>query len=475
MSREVLQELIKDEETKRVWEIFYDISQIPRGSNNEKAVIEHLEKYAKQKGWEVEIDQAGNLLIKVKSENVDENNWVCLQAHADMVCVKSGAAEHDFLKDPIKWKKEEKDFVSANETTLGADNGIGIALALAIAENKELKNPNLEILITVDEETGLTGAFGLKDNSLKSKYLINIDSEDEGIFSIGCAGGIDCEAITKLFYTSNEKKGYEIVFKNLPGGHSGVNIHENHRVNAIQLLCKILLSLENVQLTSINGGQARNAIPDFAVVEFTTDTNKGEIEEILKRKQELFKELKFEIKTVELTKILSKEQTLKILRTLFALPSNVLEISNTVSDLVQTSCNFGTVKTKEDYLEAVCLLRSSNDYSKQKFASQIIALFELGDFATKLNGDYPGWDPNPDAEINKILGDTYKEVTGKDAVIEAIHAGLECGLIIAKHVGMQAISIGPTILGAHTPKEKVSISSVKSNYKLIVKTLEKMV
>jgi len=471
-TEDVMEFLLNDVETKNVWKLFHKISVIPRQSKNEKEVIEYIYDFAKKNMWQAEKDSTGNLLIKVQS-NSNSKETVCLQAHVDMVCVKNDV-EYDFTRDAIQFEIKEEGFVSAKGTTLGADNGIGVAIALALALDNSVAKPNIEILLTVDEETGLTGAKGFEPGRLDSKMLFNLDSEDDGKFSIGCAGGLDCEALTELYYIDNLEKvqGYELVIRDLPGGHSGITIHENHRVNAIQLLAQILLLIDNVQLVSINGGEARNSIPKFCMCQFASLRAEDKIIDIIEEIRQKHIGLEYELKKIDVETFVMKPQTHQILKTLFVMPSNVLEISNTISGLVQTSNNLGVVKTDGNYLKAYCLLRSSNTNSTDRYAHKIVSLFELGDFNAKCFGQYPGWDPEPNSEIVSLTIKTYKDLFGKEPLVEAIHAGLECGLLKGKYRDVEMISLGPTIIGAHTPLEKVSISSVKNTYILMKKILE---
>jgi len=465
--------LSNDENVQNVFEIFESINKIPRCSKNEKNAINCLQIYATQEGWETEIDKIGNLLIKVKSKD-ESKETVCLQAHIDMVCLKNANSNHDFTKDIVEIVEENGWLKSKNGTTLGADNGIGLAIAFALAQ-EDFKKPNLEILVTIDEETGLTGAKNL-ELDIKSRTLINLDSEEEGIFSIGCAGGTDCEGITEINYVDNVKntKGYELIVKDLPGGHSGANIHENHRINAIQLLTRTLLLLEDVQIAEINGGEVRNSIPKFCVARFITEKTKSEILKILENKKKKYPELNFELLEIKIDKVATKSQTDKILKTIFSLPSNIMEISNTIANLIQTSCNLGTIQTENGYIKIGCLLRSSNNHSLERYVHKVQSLLELGDFNVKVYGNYPGWNPEPNSNIVKISKESYKELIGKEPIVGALHAGLECGILKGKFPNLEAISIGPNLFEAHTPAERVEIKSVENTYYLIKRILEKL-
>lgn len=464
-----MEKISNSSEIQKIFDLFENINRIPRESKNETEIIDYLVAYSLNRGWKTEKDKIGNLLITINSNS---KNYVCLQSHADMVCVKNDSSNHDFLKDPIELVVRDGFLVSKNGTTIGADNGIGLVQSLILAETN-FEKPNLEILITVDEETGLTGAKEL-DFNLKSKTLINLDSDEEGTFFIGCAGAIDCKASFDLNFFEKEQDGYRLVVKDLPGGHSGTSIHENHRVNAIQLTIRSLLLLEDIELVSINGGEVRNSIPRSCVVEFISSKGKEEILEILNNKKKEYPELSFEISEIKVDRYLDISQTNKILKTLFALPSNVLEVSNTLANLVQTSSNLGTIKTEYDFLEIGYLLRGSNQYSLEKYFHKVKCLLELGDFNIFILSQYNGWNPNPQSNIVRVSKEAFKEVYNKDANISAIHAGVECGIILSKFPEMEAISFGPTIIGAHSPEEKVEIKSVENTYNLLKRILEKL-
>lgn len=462
-----MQKISESFEIQKVFDLFEEINKIPRESKNEEKIIDYLVDYSKNMGWNYQKDKVGNLLVTI---NNNSKNYVCLQSHVDMVCVKTNGSCHDFSKDPVELKEKNGFLVSKNGTTIGADNGVGVVLSLVLAENKEI--PNLELLFTIDEETGLTGAKELELN-IKSKTLINLDSDQEGIFFIGCAGAIDCKASFDLNFLKKKQNGYKLIVKNLPGGHSGTSIHENHRINAIQLTVRSLLLLEDIELVSINGGEVRNSIPRSCVVEFISSKGKEEILEILNNKKKEYPELSFEISEIKVDRYLDISQTSKILKTLFTLPSNVLEVSNTLANLVQTSSNLGTIKTEYDFLEIGYLLRGSNQYSLEKYFHKVKCLLELGDFNIFILSQYNGWNPNPNSDIVKVSKEAFKEVYNKDSNISAIHAGVECGIILSKFPEMEAISFGPTIIGAHSPEEKVEIKSVENTYYLLKKILEK--
>lgn len=463
-----MKKISDNKEIQKVFDLFEEINRIPRESKNEKKIIDFLVDYSQNKGWKTEKDKVGNLLVTVTTDSKD---FVCLQSHVDMVCVKRTDSLHDFSKNAVELMETNGYLASKNGTTIGADNGVGVVLSLVLAENKEI--PNLELLFTVDEETGLNGARNLNLN-LKSKTLINLDSDKEGAFFIGCAGAIDFKATYDLNYFENKEIGYELSVCDLPGGHSGTCIHENHRVNAILLAIRVLLLLDDTRLVSIDGGQVRNSIPKSCVVKFVSSKNTDEIIEVLIAKQKQYPELNFNLKETEVNKSLSKNQTDKLLKTLFALPSNVTEISNTISNLIQTSCNFGTIKTEDDFLEIGYLLRSSNQYSLEKYFHKVKCLLELGDFNFEILSKYNGWLPNQESRIVKISKEAFTERYNKEPEFSSIHAGIECGLFISKFPEIDTISLGPNILNAHSPEERVEIKSVESTYLLLKKILEKL-
>lgn len=463
-----MKKISDNKEIQKVFDLFEEINRIPRESKNEEKIINFLIDYSKSNGWNFQKDLTGNLLVTI---NNNSKNSVCLQSHVDMVCVKNADSSHDFSKDPIELIESEGFLLSKNGTTIGADNGIGVVLSLVLAENKEI--PNLELLFTVDEETGLTGANNL-ELDLKSKILINLDSDKDGAFFIGCAGAIDLKATNDLCFFEKQEKGFKLSITDLPGGHSGTSIHENHRVNAIQLAIRVLLLLDDTRLVSITGGQVRNSIPKSCVIDFVSSKSKEDIIKVLETKKKQYPELKFNITEIIVEKSLNKSQTDKLLKILFAFPSNVTEVSNTLSNLTQTSCNLGTIKTYDDFLEIGYLLRGSNQYSLDKYLHKVKCLLELGDFNLNVLTRYNGWLPDPKSEIVNLSKGAYQKIFNKEPELLSIHAGIECGIIVSKFSDIQAISLGPNLLGAHTSEEKVEIDSVKKTYLLLKEILEKL-
>ena len=404
-----------------------------------------------------------------------------------MVCEKNNDTIHDFLTDPIKLMKDG-DWLTADGTTLGADNGIGVCYALAVMEEKSLAHPPMEFLFTVDEETGLTGANGLKSDFVKGKILINLDSEEEGAFYIGCAGGQHTILRRKIDW-QNVPSGFssfKIKIGGLRGGHSGLNIHEGFG-NSIKLLSRLLYNLSqetNFHLASFSGGSKHNAIPReaetiVAVPSDAIEKLKGSVNQF----DNIFKnELQFSDKSVhvEVTetdpveKVFSGDLQEGFIRLLYAIPHGVIEMSQAVSGLVETSTNMAIVEIKDDTIELLTSQRSSVESAILDIAGKVRTVGELAKFEIEEGGGYPAWEPNPDSALLKFAAAAYKDTTGDEAEVKAIHAGLECGIIGEKYEGMDMISFGPDIEGAHSPDERVRIKSVNNCWNFLVELLKKI-
>ncbi len=468
-----------------LWKHFDEIRKIPRCSGHEEAIGDYIVIFAKAHNLEYTRDEVGNIIVRKPATKGKENApGVVLQGHIDMVCEKNSDVDFDFSKDPIKLKREG-DWITADGTTLGADNGIGVAAALAVLEDDSLVHGPIEALFTIDEERGLTGAAYIKPGSLKGKILLNLDSEDDGIFTIGCAGGGDSifKIKTETINPGNEK-AVKIVVSGLKGGHSGIDINTG-RGNAVKIVARVLYEMRekiDFELAVIEGGDKRNAIPReaYAIVVLNND----EMGEAKKIADCVLSEVKTELKgtddgvLIEIKddnmpgKVLTKLLRDKVINTILALPHGVLAMSQAIEGLVQTSTNLAAVHTHEDSVKVVKSSRSSIN-SELKFV-----LKSLKAFANLIEADieqpnpYPGWAPNPDSEILKTMMKLHKELFGKEAVAEAIHAGLETGIIGEKFPGMDMISFGPTIKHPHSPDEKVQISTVERFWTLLTKTLE---
>jgi dipeptidase D len=473
---------------KSVWHHFEAISRIPRGSGNEAAVGNYILSLAKKNKLESQKDELGNIIVrKPATAGKEKNTGVVLQGHMDMVCEKNNDTVHDFLKDPITLVKDGQ-WVKANGTTLGADNGIGVCYALAVMDDASLVHPPLEFLFTVDEETGLTGANGLKSDFVKGKILINLDSEEEGAFYIGCAGGQHTILRHKISWQKAKAGSKTLIIKvgGLRGGHSGLNIHEGYG-NSIKLLARFLYNLNNsvkFDLVSLNGGNKHNAIPREAEAAITVNNQDSPL--IRQRAAEanhIFKnELQFSDKGVFIeisetkpaAQVMSQDLGNALIRLLYVMPHGVMEMSHAVKGLVETSTNMAIAQTTESGIQLLTSQRSSVASAIIDIAGKVKAVGELAGFGVEQGGGYPAWTPNPDSALLKFSTEAYKDITGRKAEVKAIHAGLECGIIGEKYDGMDMISFGPTIEGAHSPNERVKISSVENCWNFLVALLKRI-
>jgi dipeptidase D len=479
--------LLESLEPKTIWSYFLELSKIPRGSKNEAAAAAWVADQAKALGCEVERDEVGNVIIRKQATPGREGRpTTCLQAHVDMVCEKNEGTDHDFTRDPIQvWR--DGDLLRATGTTLGADNGIGVAAALAVLASTDIVHGPIEALITIDEETGLTGANGLQAGRLKAKFLLNLDSEEEGFLTIGCAGGVDTIATRKLNRTAPPagSRAYRLKVSGLKGGHSGIDINAG-RGNALRLLAQVLGLLRpefNLALASIKGGNKRNAIPREASAMIFLDPAKEQaIRQGLAAHETHWRAalgafdsgLHLAIETGEAAQAMSSTDADALIQLLLALPHGVEAMSPDIKGLVQTSTNLGVIETREDAVEVNLLTRSSIDASKAALTERIAATCALAGFESYTSGGYPGWKPEPEASLVRIVNDANQAIFGKPLKIIAIHAGLECGLIGEKYTSMEMVSFGPSMWDVHTPDEHVSVPSVGNFWKLLVAVLEAM-
>ncbi|MFC2090090.1 aminoacyl-histidine dipeptidase [Bacteroidota bacterium] len=469
-----------------VWKYFDDILKIPRISKNEEQIIAYLEQFAKDHGLAFKKDSVGNcLLSKAALKGFEKRQTVILQSHLDMVGEKLAEVDHDFSTDPIKAVVRDG-WMYAEGTTLGADDGIGVAASLAILASDNLKHGPLECLFTVDEETGMTGAFGIQEGFFSGKILLNLDSEEEGELFIGCAGGIDTVGTFKMKSRKVNAKHTAITIKigGLRGGHSGDEIHKGYG-NAIKLLTLILWKLDkdfSYRLVSINGGKLRNAIPREAeaIVVMARGTKDGFIkntELIVEWIKELYKDvdpdISLEIQETEITNsCMKREVQNRLIHTLYACPNGVISWSRDIEGLVQTSTNLAVIKDLGQAIEVVTSQRSSSTFEKTEISDRIEALFRLAKGKVMHSDGYPGWKPNPNSQILELSKGVYKKLFDKDPEIKAIHAGLECGLFLEKYPDLDMVSFGPTIRGAHTPEERIEIASVQKFWDFLLGILE---
>lgn len=476
--------LLESLEPKTFWSYFLELSKIPRGSKNEAKAAAWVADQAKALGCDVERDEVGNVIIRKKATPGKEGRpTVCLQAHVDMVCEQNEGTGHDFTKDPIQvWK--DGDLLRAKGTTLGADNGIGVAAALAVLASKDIAHGPVEALITIDEETGLTGANGLQPGRLKAKFLLNLDSEEEGYLTIGCAGGVDTITTRKLTRTASPagSRAYRLKVFGLKGGHSGIDINAG-RGNAIRLLAQVLGALKGFGfgLASIKGGNKRNAIPREASAMIFLDPAKEKAFKAALANHEAHWRaalgafdpgLHLALEAGEAAKAMSATDADALIQLLLSLPHGVEAMSPDIPGLVQTSTNLGVIETREGEVEVNLLTRSSIDASKVALSERIAAICALAGFESHTSGGYPGWKPEPEASLVRIVNDANQKVFGKPLEIMAIHAGLECGIIGEKYDGMEKVSFGPSMWDVHTPDEHVSVPSVGNFWKLLTAVLE---
>ena len=472
---------------QEVFKYFDQILQIPRPSKKEGKIRKFLIDFAKEHNLQYSVDDTGNVLIYKPATKGKENApTVILQSHMDMVPEKRTDLEHNFETDPIE-AYIDGNWIRTKGTTLGADDGIGIAATLAVLASDSLEHPPIEALFTVDEETGMTGAFGIKPNFLKGEILINLDSEDEGELFIGSAGGMDTVAIFeyKPENTRQDFISYEVSIDKLHGGHSGDEIDKGY-ANAIKLLTRFLYNLHNqiyFQLNFFEGGKLRNAIPKDAkaYISFKPE-NQDTVKALHSKFAEIFRqeygktdpEQVFSIKKIEFQeKAIDNTIKEKLLLSLYACPHGVYAWSKDMEGLVETSTNLATVKMLENNkIEVATSQRSSVDTAKEDIATMVASVFKLAGADVSHSDGYPGWKPNPESKILKITVEAYKRLFGKEPVVRAIHAGLECGMFLEKYPHLDMISFGPTIKGAHTPEERLDIASTQKFWDLLVEVLK---
>ncbi|MBQ5874169.1 MAG: aminoacyl-histidine dipeptidase [Bacteroidales bacterium] len=472
-------------EPKSLFKFFEEILSIPRPSKHEEKMTEYLINWAKERNLEYVSDEIGNVIIRKGATKGKENSpWVCLQSHIDMVCEKNSDKVFDFEKDAIV-PKIEGEWLKADGTTLGADDGIGVATALAILDANDIEHGPIECLFTVDEETGLSGAEALSADVLKSRILLNLDSEDEGEIFIGCAGGID--TVAKLPYDKEETPdapAFKIMVKGLKGGHSGDDINKGLAC-ANKLLNRILWSLDkemDLRLACFEGGNLRNAIAREANATFVVA--QADVELMKEMVEKFAVDLKYEFRTTEpdMEIILSEAEKPEfvvdmlsqdnLLNVLYACPHGVLAMSREIPGFVETSTNLASVKMKEDHFFITTSQRSSVESAKYAAAYRVESCFLLAGADVEHGDGYPGWAPNPESKILKIAVDAYKKLFNKEPIVRAIHAGLECGLIGEKYPGMDMISYGPTLRGVHSPDERLEIKTVELYWKHTLEILK---
>ena len=478
---------IKDLEPKVVWGNFYGLTQVPRPSKHEGKVIEHLLEWGKAHGVEVFKDDTGNVIFrKPATPGFENRRGVILQGHMDMVPQKTSDSAHDFLKDPID-AYVDGEWVTADRTTLGADNGIGVAMGLAVLEDPTVQHGPVEVLVTYDEETGMTGATCLKPGVLQGDILINLDSEEEGELCVGCAGGLDVSAEFKYrkYNTKPGWKGLKISVKGLQGGHSGMDI-SLYRANANKVMARILLPLMEVfgvQVVSFTGGSLRNAIPFEAVAEVIVPNEN--LESVKKLIGNIFDEVKAEYAESDPGAVLFVEDVpaapkfiqgsvmLNAIKAVIACPSGVIRMSRTMEGLTETSINLAIVRTERGRITIHSLMRSAVDSAKAWLAQRVRCVFEIaGADEIEFKGGYSGWTPKLDTPMNKVMMEQFEKVYGHPMKIMATHGGLECAIMGAKYPKWEMVSVGPTIKYPHSPDERVNIPSVARTWEYLKEVLK---
>lgn len=464
-----------------IWKNFSLLNAVPRPSKKEERVIAFIKNFGENLGLETRVDEVGNVIIKKPATPGMENRKpIVLQSHLDMVCQKNNDVDFDFETQGINMVVDG-DWVKAKGTTLGADNGLGVASIMSVLESNDIPHPALEALFTIDEETGMTGAIGLKPGELNGEILLNLDTEEDDEIDIGCAGGVDVTATQNYPLQNAEGNVVKIEIKGLQGGHSGMDIHKGFG-NANILLARLLfigIGEQNLQLISIDGGGLRNAIPREATAIFTVKDSAGFIENANALKKEIEEEFAAIEKDLNITidlsssndKALSAGDSQKIILALKAVHNGVYRMSPDVPDLVESSNNVARVELLNGDLKILNLSRSSVESSKASVAEQLTSVFELAGMNFELSGSYPGWKPKPGSEIVQLMEKIYKEDFGTEPQVVACHAGLECGIIGANYPTMEMVSFGPTIRGAHSPEEKANISSVQKYWKFLKQIL----
>ncbi|MFA8300171.1 MAG: aminoacyl-histidine dipeptidase [Hyphomicrobiales bacterium] len=481
-----MNEDIKKLSPEILWKYFGEILEVPRPSKKEEKIVEYLINFAKVNQLDYEKDATGNILIRKGATLGYENKKiVVLQSHIDMVCEKNNDTVHDFDNDPIQAYIEDG-WVKAKGTTLGGDDGIGVAAQLALLVSSDIEHGPIECLFTVDEETGLTGAFGLEPDFLKADILLNLDSEDEGELFIGCAGGID--TVVELPFdktrTPENHNGYKLTVKGLCGGHSGDDINKG-LANANKVLVRLLFELEkdiDICISEFDGGNLRNAIAREANANVAIpQENAQQLEEYVnsycKTLQNEYKvtepNLVVTFEKIEIPEsILNEESQMRFINSVLVCPHGVIEMAADMENFVQTSTNLAAIKTKEDHFYITTSQRSSVESQKYAIADRVAATFQTVGAKTQHGDGYPGWTPNPTSEIKDIVAAAYEKLFETKAEVKAIHAGLECGLIGDKYPNMDMISYGPTIRGAHSPVERLHIQSSQNFWKLTLEVLK---
>jgi dipeptidase D len=473
---------IRNLEPKRVWNNFADLNAVPRASKKEERVIAFIVEFGKKLGLETIIDPIQNVIIKKPATPGMENRkMIVMQSHLDMVHQKNNDTVFDFATEGIKMHVDG-DWVRADGTTLGADNGLGVASIMSILESTDIPHPAIEALFTIDEETGMTGAMGLQAGYLDGEILLNLDTEDDDEIGVGCAGGVDVTATKK--YTqeniSSNATAYKITVKGLQGGHSGMDIIKGFG-NANKMMNRVLYALtDTISIAEIDGGSLRNAIPRESNATITTnDTTafKSAFDKVVSEIQKEYKTVESDLEIIAIevkspSSVLSSSEQKALVSSVYSAHNGVFRMSPDIENLVETSNNIARIIVKDGAIKIGCLTRSSVESGKWDMAFTLKSTFELGGFSVEFGGSYPGWKPNPDSKILEVMRNLYERMFNEKPNILACHAGLECGLLGTHYPEMDMISFGPTIKGAHSPDERASISSTQKYWKYLLETLK---
>ena len=480
-----MENVLKGLNPELVFKHFEEISQIPRGSGNEKQISDFLCDFGKNLGLEVIQDEHLNVILRKPATKGYENSpGVILQGHMDMVCEKNKDTQHDFTKDPIKLRVEE-DMIYATGTTLGADNGVAVAMGMAILSSNDIEHPAIELLVTSDEEAGMTGAMGLDGSNLKGKYIINLDSEEEGFILVSCAGGTTAFSKLPVEFTSVDpnKQALLIEIKGLLGGHSGMDIIKQ-RANSNKILGRLLNLIDvEFELGKVEGGSKNNAIPRESDCIIVVD--KGSVESVKKSIAEIAKIFKHEFTTSDpnltiecsetsIEKVLTKDCKNKIIQLLNIIPNGIQSMSMDIKGLVESSTNLGVLSTTDSQIILECAVRSSVKTLKEDITNRMNLLCNTIGAKFNTESDYPAWEYTKGSQLEKICVDAYEKLYGKKPTIMAIHAGLECGLLLDKMPHAEAISMGPNMYDVHTPNEHLSISSTENTWNYLLAILKSM-
>ena len=483
-----MSEQVRKLQPQALWNKFADLNAVPRPSKKEERVIAFMQDFGKNLGLPVITDEVGNVIIrKPATAGMETRKKLVIQSHLDMVHQKNNATHFDFDKEGIKMLVDG-DWVKADGTTLGSDNGIGVATIMALLESTDIPHPAFDALFTIDEETGMTGALGLKGGLLEGQILLNLDTEDDDELTIGCAGGVDLTASGA--YPEEETPAHvncvEITINGLSGGHSGMDIIKGLG-NANKLMNRLLLALSNdagIYINEIQGGGLRNAIPRESVAKIAVPNSEWEVfEGLIKEFEEEIKEefsftdpnLVVTVKPIDAFEtVLEEDFQAYLLRAIYAAPNGIYRLTPTMLNMVQTSNNIAQVKVVDGEYSILCLTRSSVESEKWDLAEALTSAFELMGAQVEVGGSYPGWTPRPHSDIVNLMADLYREKFNGEPKVQACHAGLECGILGTNYPEMEMISFGPNIRGAHSPDEKVQISSVQKYWDYFLEALKRI-